>query len=55
MISGYESELYNSMLKGWHKEQIRSNAEYGGNRVETVWMNYERQYTLGENEQMAFI
>lgn len=55
MISGYESELYDSMLKGWHKEQFRSNAEYGGNRVETVWMNYERQYTLGENEQMAFI
>lgn len=38
MISGYESELYDSMLRDWHKEQFRSNAEYGGNRVETVWM-----------------
>lgn len=51
MISGYESELYDSMLKGWHKEQFRSNAEYGGNRVETVWMNYERQFTIKDFQQ----
>lgn len=53
MISGYESEMYNRALKGWEKMQFRSNAEYGGNRVETVWMNYSRQLILQEPEQLA--
>lgn len=51
MISGYESDLYDNMLKGWYKEQFRSNAEYGGNRVETIWMNYERQLNINEFQQ----
>lgn len=41
MISGYESDIYNSFLPGWEKRHFSSNAEYGGNRVETVWMNYD--------------
>ena len=41
MISGYESDLYNDYLKGWHKEYFTSCAEYNGSRVEVVWMNYQ--------------
>lgn len=43
MISGYESDLYNETLKGWHKNQIQSNAEYynGKSRTETIWMSYD--------------
>lgn len=43
MISGYESDLYNEILKEWHKNHIQSNAEHcnGGNRTETIWMNYD--------------
>lgn len=51
MISGYESDMYNDILKGWHKEQFKSHAEYGSSRVETVWMNYERQFTIQEFQQ----
>lgn len=51
MISGYESELYNDVLGGWHKEKFFSNAEYGGNRVEIVWMNYDRQMSIAEYQQ----
>ena len=51
MISGYETDMYNDILKGWHKEQFRSHAEYGGSRIETVWMNYERQFTIQEFQQ----
>lgn len=41
-ISGYDSELYNGMLKGWHKESTRGIAEYfGEDRNEVIWMNYE--------------
>jgi len=42
MISGYESELYNSYLAGWNKVELTSCAEYGGNRKEVLWMNYEK-------------
>lgn len=48
MISGYESDMYNHMLQGWHKEQFESHAEHGGKRLETVWLNYERQYSMFE-------
>lgn len=40
MISGYESDMYNDYLSGWQKKQFNSCAEYGGTRVETIWMNY---------------
>lgn len=41
MISGYESDLYNEYLFGWHKEYFQSCAEHSGTRQEVVWMNYE--------------
>lgn len=41
IISGYESEMYNDYLCGWHKKYFRSCAECGRPRTEAVWMNYE--------------
>lgn len=48
MISGYDSDMYNSRLNGWEKESFMSCADHGKPRKETVWMNYEpfRQMTL---------
>lgn len=40
MISGYDNELYNDMLDGWRKESIKTQAENGLKRVETIWMNF---------------
>lgn len=42
-LSGYDSKLYNDMLRGWRKTSIISNAEYynGSSKVECLWMNYE--------------
>lgn len=40
MISGYESDMYNDRLQGWHKEYFRSHAEGGKPRLEVAWMNY---------------
>lgn len=40
ILSGYDNELYNSMLSGWRKESISTQAENGLKRVETLWMNY---------------
>lgn len=41
MISGYEPDLYNDYLQGWHKEYFQSCAEHNGGRTEVVWMNYK--------------
>lgn len=41
LISGYDNDLYNSMLKGWGKVQKKTRAEGGVQRVETLWMNYK--------------
>jgi DNA adenine methylase len=40
IISGYDNEMYNEYLSGWHKEQRRTQAEAGIIRTETLWMNY---------------
>lgn len=52
MISGYESDMYNGYLRGWHKEYFNSCAEQGKPRQEVVWMNYESyaQMTLEDME-----
>lgn len=43
IISGYQNELYDSMLKGWSKNAMNSNAEYynGRSRTEVLWMNFQ--------------
>lgn len=50
MISGYENDLYNDMLKGWEKAQKETCGECGVKRKETLWMNFEidRQISLFE-------
>ena len=41
MISGYNNEIYNNLLKGWHIKRRSANCEGGQKRVEVLWMNYE--------------
>lgn len=41
MISGYENDLYNGILKGWEKAYKNTTAEKGLQRQEVIWMNYE--------------
>lgn len=41
LLSGYESEMYNEYLAGWHKSHKSTRAESGLARIETLWMNYE--------------
>lgn len=41
LLSGYDNDLYNTVLSGWKKVQKDTRAEFGRRRVETLWMNYE--------------
>jgi len=60
IISGYESELYNTALAGWRKDFTLSQTTSSIMATETVWMNYAppvHQYVIWneggqmENEQ----
>ncbi len=50
LISGYDNNLYNTVLSGWNKVQINTRAEGGRKRTETLWMNYDI-----EEKQMSLI
>lgn len=41
IISGYESELYDSMLCDWYRAQKQTTVQMGLHRTETLWMNFE--------------
>lgn len=41
LISGYETNLYNDMLRGWHKEKIVCYSQVGSRKTEVLWMNFE--------------
>ena len=42
LLSGYDSDLYQEMLHGWHREEITSRAQTGGQRTEVLWMNFQQ-------------
>lgn len=39
ILSGYEHEVYNDILKDWHKESLQVLAEAGAKRNEILWIN----------------
>lgn len=41
ITSGYDNELYNDMLADWDTDTIAERAEYGGKKIEKIWMNYK--------------
>jgi DNA adenine methylase len=41
VLSGYDSELYNTILLGWHKSKTMSQTTSAQMAEETIWMNYD--------------
>lgn len=41
MISGYDSHLYDDMLRGWRRAEKQTTVECGIARTEVLWMNYK--------------
>ena len=50
IVSGYETDLYNDTLRGWHKESKAARTQTTAERVETIWMNFEPEAQLGNEE-----
>ena len=50
LLSGYDNELYNSRLKGWHREETTCYSQVCSKKREVLWMNFEpdRQMSLFE-------
>lgn len=46
MISGYDNKKYNDYLSRWNKAQIKTQAENGLPRIESLWMNYQTETQL---------
>lgn len=41
ILSGYDNDLYNGLLKGWHKASKDGRANSTAVRTETLWLNFE--------------
>ncbi len=48
ILSGYGTPLYDSRLKGWHREETECRSQVGSRKREVLWMNFEpvQQMTL---------
>lgn len=40
VLSGYDNDLYNDRLKGWHKEETVSYSQVHSKKKEVLWMNF---------------
>lgn len=49
LISGYDNDLYNDRLAGWHKEETVSYSQVASKKREILWMNFEPE----KNEQQS--
>lgn len=41
LISGYDSDLYNDLLKDWYREEITCYTQSVSKKKEVLWMNFE--------------
>ena len=41
VLSGYDNDLYNDRLKGWHREETVSYSQVRSKKQDILWMNFE--------------
>ena len=46
LISGYDNELYNDRLQGWHREETDGYSQVCTKKREVLWMNFEPEKQL---------
>ena len=52
LLSGYHSDLYDTMLKNWNHIEIEAYAQSLRKKTEVIWMNFEISEEYG---QMSFL
>lgn len=46
IISGYHSDLYDELYKGWNRVERNAHADGAAERTEVLWMNYKHNEVL---------
>lgn len=50
LLSGYDNELYNELLKGWYRKETTAYSQVCSKKREILWMNFRpaetKQLTL---------
>lgn len=46
VLSGYDNELYNNLLKDWHTAEKITTVQSGKHRTEKLWMNFNPNISL---------
>lgn len=41
VLSGYDTDLYNDMLKGWNRYETTSYTQVHAKKQEVIWLNYD--------------
>lgn len=49
VLSGYDSELYRTMLDGWHRIMLENYSQVLSRKTEVLWLNYDWE----ENRQLS--
>ena len=52
LLSGYHSDLYDTMLKDWEHIEFKTYAQSLKKKTEVIWMNFEISEEYG---QMSFL
>ena len=55
LLSGYDNELYNELLKGWYRKETTAYSQVCSKKREILWMNFRpaetKQLTLFGSEE----
>ena len=50
IVSGYDNDMYENQLRGWHREEKTAYSQIASRKQEVIWMNFEptkpKQQTL---------
>lgn len=49
VLSGYDNEIYNDLLRDWFTDEKTTTAQMGLRRTEKLWMNYSPEITFYQN------
>lgn len=46
LLSGYDNDLYNDCLRGWHREETTCYSQVCSKKKEVLWMNFEPEIQM---------